>query len=130
MFFANQRLILVLFSSVAPHRGQLAAKCHPRWQLTRRLAVSQGLGRHQIQTRDCRTTVWCATIEPPRLPLKFSVESFLTLQSQLVNLKKTLKGSVFLQSTINPKPSIGELFYTRLICIISIFEKGREKISG
>ncbi len=56
------------FSSVAPHRGQPAAKCHPRWQPTRRLAVSCGLGRHQIWTRVCRTTVWCATIEPPRLP--------------------------------------------------------------
>jgi hypothetical protein len=58
----------LIFSSVAPHRGQPAAKCHPRWQPTRRLAVSCRLGRHQIRTRDCRTTVWCTTIEPPCLP--------------------------------------------------------------
>jgi hypothetical protein len=66
-FLANQRFIFVIFSSVAPHRGQPAAKCHPRWQPTRRLAVSCGLGRRRIRTRDCRTTVWHATIEPPRL---------------------------------------------------------------
>ncbi len=67
MFFANHRFICVIFSSVAPHRGYLAAKCHPRWQPTRRLAVSCGLGRRRIRTQDCRTTVWCASIEPPRL---------------------------------------------------------------
>ncbi len=69
MFLANQRFIFVIFSSVAAHRGQPAAKCHPRWQPTRRSAVSCGLGRRWILTRDCRTTVWHATIEPPRLPL-------------------------------------------------------------
>ncbi len=68
MFFANQLFIFVIFTSVAPHRGQPAAKCHPRWQPTRRLAVSCGLGRHRIQTRDCRTTVLHATIELTRLP--------------------------------------------------------------
>ncbi len=67
MFLTNQRFIIVVFSSVAPHRGQPAAKCHTRWQLTRRLAVSCGLWRRQIQTRNCRTTVWDATIEPPCL---------------------------------------------------------------
>ncbi len=59
---------LIIFSSVAPHRGQPAVKCHPRWQSTRRLAVSCGLGRRQILTRDCRTTVRHATTEPPCLP--------------------------------------------------------------
>ncbi len=29
-FLANQRFIFVIFSSVAPHRGQPAAKCHPK----------------------------------------------------------------------------------------------------
>jgi hypothetical protein len=53
---------------VGPHRGQPSTKCHPRWQPTRRLAVSCGLGRCWIRTRDCRTTVWCATTEPPHLP--------------------------------------------------------------
>jgi hypothetical protein len=43
-FSANQRLISHIFSSVAPHRGEHAAKCHLRWQPTRRLAVSCGLG--------------------------------------------------------------------------------------
>jgi hypothetical protein len=38
----------VIFSSVAPHRGQPAAKWHPRWQPTRRLAVSCRLGRRRI----------------------------------------------------------------------------------
>jgi hypothetical protein len=73
MFLANQRFIFVIFSPVAPHRGQPAAKCHPRWQPTRRFAVSYGLGRCQIQTRDCRTTVWHATIELPAslLPLSY-----------------------------------------------------------
>jgi hypothetical protein len=70
MFLANQRFIFLIFTSVAPHRGQPAAKCHPRWQPTRRLAVSCGLGRHRIRTRDCRTTVWHATIELPRLPVE------------------------------------------------------------
>ncbi len=70
MFLANQRFIIGIFSSVAPHRGQPTAKCHPWWQPTRRIAVSCGLGRHQIRTRDCRTTVWHATIEPPRLPIE------------------------------------------------------------
>ncbi len=41
--------------------------CHPRWQPTRRLADSCGLGSRRIRTRDCRTTVWRATIELPRL---------------------------------------------------------------
>ncbi len=59
---------LIIFSSVAPHKGQPAAKCHPRWQPTRRLAVSCGLGRHQIRTQDCRTTVRPGTIESPCLP--------------------------------------------------------------
>ncbi len=68
MFLVNQWFIFVIFSSVAPHRGQPAAKCHPRWQPTRRLAFSCGLGRRRIRTRDCRTTVWRAAIEPPRLP--------------------------------------------------------------
>ncbi len=63
MFFANKRFIFITFSSFAPHRGQPAAKCHPRWQPTRRLAVSCGLGRRRIRTRDCRTT-----IEPPTPP--------------------------------------------------------------
>ncbi len=67
MFLANQRFTFIMFFSVAPHRGQPAAKCHPRWQPTRRLAVSCGLGRRRIRTRDCRTTVWHTTIEPPRL---------------------------------------------------------------
>jgi hypothetical protein len=48
MFLVNQRFIFVIFFSVAPHRGQPAAKCHPRWQPTRRMAVSCGLGRRQI----------------------------------------------------------------------------------
>jgi hypothetical protein len=30
MFLANQRFIFIIFSSVAPHRGQPAAKCHPK----------------------------------------------------------------------------------------------------
>jgi hypothetical protein len=70
MFLANQQFIFVIFSSVAPHRGQPAAKCHPRWQPTRRLAVSCGLWRSQVRTRDYRTTVWHATIEPPSLPIE------------------------------------------------------------
>ncbi len=36
--------IFVIFSSVAPHRGHPTAKCHPRWQPTKRLAISCGLG--------------------------------------------------------------------------------------
>jgi hypothetical protein len=30
MFLANQQFIFVILSSVAPHRGQPAAKCHPK----------------------------------------------------------------------------------------------------
>jgi hypothetical protein len=67
-FWRTSGSFFMIFSSVAPHRGQPPAKCHPRWQPIRRLAVSCGLGRHWIRTQDCRTTVWCATIEPPCLP--------------------------------------------------------------
>jgi hypothetical protein len=68
MFLVNQWFIFAIFTSVAPHRGQPTAKCHLRWQPIRRLAVSCGLGRHRIRTRDYRTTVWRATIELPCLP--------------------------------------------------------------
>jgi hypothetical protein len=44
MFLATNGSFLISFSSSAPHRGQPAAKSHPRWQPTRRLAVSCGLG--------------------------------------------------------------------------------------
>ncbi len=64
MFLVNQWFIFVILSSVAPHRGQPGVKCHLRWQPTRWLAVSCGLGR----CRDCRTTAWRNAIEPPRLP--------------------------------------------------------------
>ncbi len=67
-FWRTSGSFLIIFSSVAPHRGQLTAKCHPRWKPTRRLAVSCGLGRRRIWTRDCRTTVRRATTKPPCLP--------------------------------------------------------------
>ncbi len=51
-FWRTSCSFFITFSSVAPHRGQPAAKCHPRWQPTSRLAVSCGLGRHRIRTRD------------------------------------------------------------------------------
>ncbi len=76
MFLVNQWFIFLIFTSVAPHRGQPAAKYHPRWQPTRRLAVNCRLGRHRIWTRDCRTTVWRATIELPCLPSILSSSSF------------------------------------------------------
>ncbi len=44
-------IVFLVFSSVAPHRGQPAAKCHPRWQTTRRLTDSCGLGRRRIRTQ-------------------------------------------------------------------------------
>ncbi len=55
-FWWTSGSFFVILSSVAPHRGQPAAMCHPRWQPTSRLADSCGLGRRWIQTRDCRTT--------------------------------------------------------------------------
>ncbi len=67
-FWRTSGPFFTIFSSVAPHRDQPVAKCHPRWQPTRRWAISCGLGRRRIRTRDCRTTVWRTTIEPPRLP--------------------------------------------------------------
>jgi hypothetical protein len=67
-FLQTSCSFFIIFSSVVPHRGQPAAKCHPRWQPTSRFAVNCGLGRHRIRTRDCRTTVWCSTFEPLRLP--------------------------------------------------------------
>ncbi len=67
VFWRTSGPFFTIFSSVAPHRGQPAAKCHPRWQPTRRWTISCGLGRHRIRTRDYRTTVWRTTIEPPRL---------------------------------------------------------------
>jgi hypothetical protein len=71
-FWRTSGSFFMIFSSVAPHRGQPPAKCHPRWQPIRRLAVNCGLGRHWIRTQDCRTTVWCATIEPPCHHSKFT----------------------------------------------------------
>ncbi len=68
-FWRTSGSFLRIFSSVALHRGRLAAKCHLRWQPTRQLSVSCGLGRCRIRTRDCRTTVRHATTEPPCLPL-------------------------------------------------------------
>ncbi len=67
-FWRTSGSLFIIFSSVAPHKGQPAAKCHPRWQPTGRWAVSCGLGRRWIQTQDCRTTVRRATTEPPCLP--------------------------------------------------------------
>jgi hypothetical protein len=79
----------VIFSSVALHRGQPAAKCHPRWQPSRRLAVCCGLGRRWIRTRDCRTTIWrdtigppCLHIEPPRLS-SWATTPFITVVLEL-----------------------------------------------
>ncbi len=40
MFLGNQRFIFVIFSSVAPHRGQPAAKGHP-WVATHQEIGSQ-----------------------------------------------------------------------------------------
>ncbi len=80
---------MVIFSTVAPHRSQPAAKCHPRWQPTKRLTVSCRLGRRRILTRDCRQQSGMLPLsyhaflqatrpsyeqprlpkEPPRLPL-------------------------------------------------------------
>jgi hypothetical protein len=50
-FMQTSGSFIMIFSSVAPHRGQPAAKCHLRWQPTRWLAVSCGLGRCRIRTR-------------------------------------------------------------------------------
>jgi hypothetical protein len=78
-FWRTSGSFLIIFSSVAPHRGQPAAKCHPRWQPSRRLAVRCGLGRHRIWTRDCRTTVRRATSEPPCIPNTYLFIHFLFL---------------------------------------------------
>jgi hypothetical protein len=40
MFLGNQQFIFVIFSFVAPHRGQPAAKCHP-WVATHQEIGSQ-----------------------------------------------------------------------------------------
>jgi hypothetical protein len=69
-FWRSSCSFFVIFSSVALHRGRPAAKCHPRWQPTKRFAVNWGLGRRRIRTQDCRTTVWCTTIELPCLPIE------------------------------------------------------------
>ncbi len=63
----NQRFISHNFLLCRPSQRSAPTKCHPRWQPTRRLAVSCGLGRRRILTRDCRTTVRLATTEPPCL---------------------------------------------------------------
>ncbi len=64
VFWRTSGPFFTIFSSVAPHRSQAAAKCNPRWQPIRRWAISCGLGRRRIRTQDCRTTVWRTTIEP------------------------------------------------------------------
>ncbi len=46
-FWRTSDSFFVIFSCIVPDRGQPAAKCHPRWQPTKRLAVSCGLGRRQ-----------------------------------------------------------------------------------
>jgi hypothetical protein len=65
MFLANQRFIVIIFSSVASHRGQPAAKCHPRWQPTRSLAVGCGLRRDSnpgLQDNSLARYHWATTL--------------------------------------------------------------------
>jgi hypothetical protein len=62
-FWRTSGSVFVIFSSVAPHRAQPAAKCHPRWQPTKRLAVNCWLGR-----RRCPLQV--KNIAVPRLQLR------------------------------------------------------------
>jgi hypothetical protein len=78
------------FSPLLPFTevSQPTGKCHPRWQPTRRLAVSCGLGRHQIWARDCRTTVWHATIELPRLPHWATTPPSLSYHASLIELPR------------------------------------------
>ncbi len=76
-FWQTNGSFLIIFSFVAPHRGQPAAKCHPRWQPTRRLAVSCGQGRRRIRTRDCRKTVRCTGTEPPCLPIWATMPAYI-----------------------------------------------------
>jgi hypothetical protein len=73
MFLTNQWFIFRNFLLCASHRGEPAAKCYSRWQPTRRLAFTYGLGRRQIRTREWSITVWRATVEPPRLPFALSM---------------------------------------------------------
>jgi hypothetical protein len=70
MFFGNQRFIFVNFPLLPLTEVNPQPSAIRGWQPTRRLAVSCGLGRCRIRTRDCRTTAWCATIELPRLPIE------------------------------------------------------------
>ncbi len=79
-FLANQESIFFHNFYLCWPSPSPAAKYHPRWQPTRRWAISCGLGIRRIRTRDCRTTVWRTTIEPPRLPLSHhAFLSFYTL---------------------------------------------------
>jgi hypothetical protein len=87
-FWRTSGSFFVIFSSVALLRDQPAAKCHPRWQPTRRLAVSCGVWRRRIRTRDCRTTVWRSTIEikllicNPRVPAVLDEDEVLATTAQ------------------------------------------------
>jgi hypothetical protein len=90
VFWRTKSPFFTIFSSVAPHRGQPVAKYHPRRQPTRRWAISCGLGRRRIWTRDCRTTVWRTTIEPPRIPLNYITTTFCTVLRKVLNCVSTL----------------------------------------
>ncbi len=52
MFLAPQRFIFHNFLLCCPSQRSARAKCRPRWQPTRRWAISCGLGRRWIRTRD------------------------------------------------------------------------------
>ncbi len=95
-FWRTSGSFFVIFSSVAPHRGQPAAKCHPKWQPTRRLAVSCGVWRRRIRTRDCRTTVWRSTIEikllicNPRVPAVQDEDEVLATIAETIGVPLTV----------------------------------------
>ncbi len=67
-----EMFFLFFFGKPAVHFSKFLLCCpsqrSARSQVLSQVAVSCELGRCRFQTRDCRTTVWRATIEPTRLP--------------------------------------------------------------
>ncbi len=75
VFWRTSGPFFTILSSVAPHRGQPTAKCHPRWQPTRRWASAVGWGDAGFepgtagqQSGALPLSHHASPTEPPRLP--------------------------------------------------------------
>jgi hypothetical protein len=69
-FLANQQFIYRNFLLCHPSQRSARSQVTSQVAIQQEIAVSCGLGRRLTRTRDCRTTVWHAIIEPLRFPIE------------------------------------------------------------